>query len=147
MNPSMDDRRILAEIERRLARDDPELVRLMDAINHQFPDELDDADSHSHGHSHSDSDNDSGRYDLCRRAIVALIIAAMTGLMLAAFFAEPHPADDNQGPPANGLAPAAAVDTPRRRPSVPDRHQASTVRSRERRQPNSLGRRTSHACT
>lgn len=33
MEPSMDDRRIFAEIERRLTRDDPELASLLDFLN------------------------------------------------------------------------------------------------------------------
>jgi hypothetical protein len=103
----MDDRRILAGIERHLAREDPGLVSRMDALNHQFPHEPDDAD---------DLNDNSRRYDLCRRVIVALIFAALAGMILAAFFAKPPPADDNQEPPAKGLAPAVAVHTRRRGP-------------------------------
>lgn len=36
MNHPMDDRRILAEIERGLAAEDPGLVALMDSLNQQF---------------------------------------------------------------------------------------------------------------
>ncbi|MEV8312273.1 DUF3040 domain-containing protein [Streptomyces flavidovirens] len=39
MNPEMDDGRILAQLERRLAQDDPELAATMDALNQQFPNE------------------------------------------------------------------------------------------------------------
>ncbi|MCX5230821.1 DUF3040 domain-containing protein [Streptomyces sp. NPDC006553] len=37
MSHSTDDRRVLAEIERRLARDDPELVALFATLIQQFP--------------------------------------------------------------------------------------------------------------
>ncbi|WP_149827308.1 DUF3040 domain-containing protein [Streptomyces tailanensis] len=107
MNPSMDDRRILAEIERSLARDDPELVSMMDALNHQFPHEPDDADGHN---------DNGGRPDWRRKVVVALLLVALAGLILTALFAKPPPADDNQGPPAKGLAPAVAVHTQRRGP-------------------------------
>ncbi|MEU2911942.1 DUF3040 domain-containing protein [Streptomyces massasporeus] len=37
MEPEMDDERALAEIERCLARDDPELATRITALNEQFP--------------------------------------------------------------------------------------------------------------
>ncbi|MBZ9643127.1 DUF3040 domain-containing protein [Streptomyces sp. PSKA30] len=120
MNPSMDDRRILAEIERSLARDDPELVSLMDALNHQFPREPDDADDHN---------DNGGRHDWRRKVIVALLLVALAGLILTALFTKPPPADDNQGPPAQGLAPAVAVHTQRRGPRTRTGPQANTARA------------------
>ncbi|MER5209584.1 DUF3040 domain-containing protein [Streptomyces sp. NPDC002838] len=135
MNPSMDDRRILAEIERRLARDDPELASLLDALNHQFPQEPDDADDHGGGHG------------LRRKVIVALLIVALAGLILTALLAKPPPADDNQGPPAKGLAPAVAVHTRRRGP----RSRTGTAPTPPAQRASATGlelpRRGIHACT
>jgi hypothetical protein len=127
MNPSMDDRRILAEIERRLARDDPELASLMDALNHQFPHDQDDADER----------NDGERRDWRVKAAVALAILAVVGMILTAIFTKPPPADDNHGPP-NG--PAAAVSTRTQRRG----HRSRTAPEQRRpgngaRQPNSQG--------
>ena len=134
MASSMDDRR-LAGIERHLAQEDPGLVSLMEALNRQFPGEPDDADGLK---------DNSGWYDLCRRALVALILAALAGLILAAFFTKPPPADDNQEPPARSHAPAVAVHTERRSPrartGIP-----STLP--EQRAPAILPRRGTHACT
>ncbi|WP_345019212.1 DUF3040 domain-containing protein [Streptomyces shaanxiensis] len=123
MNPSMDDRRILSEIERCLARDDPELVSLMDALNHQFPHEPDDADDHGGGHG------------LRRKVIVALLIVALAGLILTAILAKPSPSGDNQGPPAKGLAPTVTVHTQRRGPRTRT-GTGPTVPAQRRQQPN-----------
>lgn len=123
MNPSMDDRRILAEIERCLTRDDPELVSLMDTLNHQFPHEPADADDHGGGHG------------LRRKVIVALLIVALAGLILTAILAKPSPSGDNQGPPAKGLASAVTVHTQRRGPRTRT-GTGPTVPAQRRQQPN-----------
>ncbi|WP_367668872.1 DUF3040 domain-containing protein [Streptomyces sp. DT2A-34] len=133
MNPSMDDRRILAEIERRLTRDDPELVSLMDALNHQFPHEPDDADDHGAGHGPR------------RKVIVALLVAALAGLILTALLTKPPPADDSPGPPARGLAPAVAVVTQRRAPR--SRTGTGPTLPAQRASATELPRRGTHACT
>ncbi|WP_192583662.1 DUF3040 domain-containing protein [Streptomyces albicerus] len=108
----MDDRRILAEIERRLARDDPELASRMDALNHQFPDDQHDAGRNDGA---ADDDGGGGRQGLRRKAITALLILALAGMILTAMFTKPPPADDNHGPP-NGPNPAVSVHTQRRGP-------------------------------
>ncbi|MGW0761211.1 DUF3040 domain-containing protein [Streptomyces sp. NPDC002814] len=105
MNPSMDDRRILAEMERHLARDDPGLVSLMDALNHQFPHDQDDADGR---------DDDAARHSRRRKAAVAFLIIALAGLILTAILTS-SPADDTPRPPKS-LAVAASVHTRRRGP-------------------------------
>lgn len=46
MSSPMDDRRILAEIERRLAEDDPDLESLMGTLNEQFGDDAGDDAEH-----------------------------------------------------------------------------------------------------
>ncbi|MGW6906708.1 CBS domain-containing protein [Streptomyces sp. NPDC054940] len=134
MNPSMDDRRILAEIERCLARDDPELVSLTDTLNHQFPHEPADADDHGGGHG------------LRRKVIVALLIVALAGLILTAILAKPSPSGDNQGPPAKSLAPAVTVHTPRRGPRTPtDTGPTLLAQRRQQRNRNSRGEEVPHA--
>lgn len=104
MNPSMDDRRILAEIERRLARDDPDLTSLMDALNHQFPGAQDDADERN---------GDGERRDWRVKAAAALAILAVVGMILTAIFNKPPSAEDNHVPP-NGLPPAVSIHTQHR---------------------------------
>jgi anti-sigma-K factor RskA len=99
MNPSMDDRRVLAEIERRLARDDPELVTLMDALNHQFPD----GDEHTDSRSH-----DGEQHDWRWKAIVAFALVLVVGLILTAVFSRSSSTDGNHGPP-NSRAPVVSV--------------------------------------
>ncbi|WP_051338659.1 DUF3040 domain-containing protein [Streptomyces flavidovirens] len=100
----MDDRRILAEIERRLARDDPELTSLMDALNCQFPGAQDEADERN---------SDGERGDWRVKAAVALAILAVVGMILTAIFTRPPSAEDNHVPP-NGLAPAVSIYTQHR---------------------------------
>lgn len=110
MNPSMDDRRILAEIERRLARDDPELTSLMDALNHQFPGAQDEAD---------EPNSDGERRDWRVKAAVVLAILAVVGMILTAIFSKPPSADDNHVPPNGRLAPAISIQS-RAVVTVPD---------------------------
>ncbi|WP_328346289.1 hypothetical protein [Streptomyces violaceus] len=113
MNPSMDDRRILAEMERRLSQDDPELVGLMDALNHQFPDAqadrdaLEDADAHDEADAH---EVDDLRLDWRWKAIVVFAVVLVAGLILTAVFNRSASTDDKQGP-LNSRAPAVAVHT------------------------------------
>lgn len=113
MNPSMDDRRILAEMERRLSQDDPELVGLMDALNHQLPDAqadrdaLEDADAHDEADAH---EVDDLRLDWRWKAIVVFAVVLVAGLILTAVFNRSASTDDKQGP-LNSRAPAVAVHT------------------------------------
>ncbi|MFJ8533582.1 DUF3040 domain-containing protein [Streptomyces sp. NPDC093591] len=104
----MDDRRILAEMERHLSRDDPELAALMDALNHQFPDQRKDIEG---------CDDASGRrFDWRWKAGIAFVIVAVVGLLLTAILTAPsRPADDNHGPP-NGRLPAVTGHSQRRSP-------------------------------
>lgn len=118
MNPSMDDRRILAEMERRLSQDDPELVGLMDALNHQFPDAqadrdaLEDADAHDEADAH---EVDDLRLDWRWKAIVVFAVVLVAGLILTAVFNRSASTDDKQGP-LNSRAPAVAVHAWQRAP-------------------------------
>ncbi|MFD1661715.1 DUF3040 domain-containing protein [Streptomyces caeni] len=112
MNPSMDDRHILAEMERRLSRDDPELATLLQTLNRQFTDSQDDT-----GSGHDDS---GARFDWRWKAGIALAIVAMTGLLLAALVTASPPADDNHGPLSGHAAAASVADqaTPLTHPPV-----------------------------
>ncbi|MBT2528317.1 DUF3040 domain-containing protein [Streptomyces sp. ISL-99] len=104
----MDDRRILAEMERRLARDDPDLASLMDALNGQFPTGPDDGPN-----------DDGDRHDWRWKTAVVFAIVAVVAMILTAILTRPPSPDDNKGPP-NGLAPAVSVLTQRRAPSRTD---------------------------
>jgi hypothetical protein len=98
MSLSMDEERILARIERGLARDDPALASRIDTLNRQFTGELEDGPE---------------RPGLRVLVGAALGILALLGLIIAAMLAERPAAND---PPARpgGPAPAASVQTQRR---------------------------------
>lgn len=101
----MDDRRILADIERRLARDDPELASLMDALNQQFPEGCDDGGN----------DKRERRDWRDWRVVTAVVLAivALLGLILMGIFAKPTSTEDDHGRP-NRIAPNASVQTQHR---------------------------------
>ncbi|PNG23983.1 hypothetical protein [Streptomyces cahuitamycinicus] len=130
MNPSMDDRRVLAEMERRLSQDDPELVGLMDALNHQFPDAqadrdaFEDADAHDEAGAH---EVDDLRLDWRWKAIVVFAVVLVAGLILTAVFNRSASTDDKQGP-LNSRAPAVAVDTHGRGIPGPGEHPGTADR-------------------
>ncbi|MFI2369407.1 DUF3040 domain-containing protein [Streptomyces sp. NPDC018833] len=102
VNPSMDDRRILAEMERHLARDAPELASLMDALNRQFPED---------GHE-NESDNKASHEWYGKLAIV-LAVVAVVGMLLTAILSGQTSPDDNQSPP-HGVTPAHSLHMQRR---------------------------------
>lgn len=106
MNPSMDDRHILAEMERRLSQEDPELAALMDALNQQFLREDEDSE---------ECVDDSGRrFDWRWKTGIACAVIAVLGLLLTAILtATPPSSDDKQGPP-NSRLPATSVHSQRR---------------------------------
>ncbi|MGW0495961.1 DUF3040 domain-containing protein [Streptomyces sp. NPDC003007] len=146
MNPEMNDGRIIAQLERRLAQDDPSLAALMDALNQQFPDEPGDrttdcqketgskqeTDSPEGTDSHEEEDERHSRWLV---AITVFVIIAFLGLFITAVLnSNPQRTDKNPGPP-QGLAPAAAVLAQRR--SLPE------SKPRRRRSDTTLGHRTS----
>ncbi|OAH09872.1 CBS domain-containing protein [Streptomyces jeddahensis] len=113
MNPSMDDRHILAEIERRLARDDPELASRIDTLNRQFPQD-----------SEGDHNDTGKRRDWRVVTAVVLTIVALLGLLLTAILGAPPRDDDNQNPPGR-LPPSVSEHTQhrlRRSQKPPPRH-------------------------
>ncbi|MFC5637877.1 DUF3040 domain-containing protein [Streptomyces bullii] len=115
----MDDRRILAELEQRLQRDDPELARLMDALNRQFPDQQKNTDT---------SDDDSGRrFDWRWKAAIACVVVAVLGLLLTSIFtATPSTGDDHE--PPNSRLPAVSAHTQRRAPGSGSSRRAKPAR-------------------
>ncbi|MFI9542477.1 hypothetical protein ACIHAR_00570 [Streptomyces sp. NPDC052016] len=127
MNPSMDDRRILAEMERRLSQEDPELVGLMDALNHQFPDGQADRNVHEDADAHDDANDDDLRLDGRWKAIVVFAVVLVAGLILTAVFNRSASTDDNQGPP-NSRAPAVSLHTHGRRLPGPGEYPGSADR-------------------
>ncbi|MFE1776669.1 DUF3040 domain-containing protein [Streptomyces sp. NPDC059008] len=119
-NPSKKDRRILAEMERHLALDDPELASRLDALNCQFPveDEVDDRapapprDVPGADDSRAAEDNRADGNRMTRdwrwTAAVVLGVLALIGLILVGIFTRPPPGEDKQGTP-RGSSPAVAV--------------------------------------
>jgi hypothetical protein len=94
MNPSMNQRRTLAAIERRLIRDDPELSTRMDTLNHQFRDV---------------SGDHQTRRDRWKLAAAMLATVALLGLILAALLAKQSLAEDHRR--SNGLASAVSIQS------------------------------------
>ncbi|MER5214867.1 hypothetical protein ABT063_31035 [Streptomyces sp. NPDC002838] len=104
----MDDRHILAEMERRLSQEDPELAALIDALNQQFLHEDEDEDSEGW------VDDSGRRFDWRWKTGIACAVIAVLGLLLTAILtATPPSADDKQGPP-NSRLPATSVHSQRR---------------------------------
>ncbi|WP_329274147.1 DUF3040 domain-containing protein [Streptomyces sp. NBC_00691] len=98
MSHSPDEQRILGEIERRLACDDPALATLIDSLNAQFP---------------RASDVSAGARAARRNprvvAAAALTVIALLGLILTAMLgSRSAPATGEDGGPA-ALPPLAAV--------------------------------------
>ncbi|MFI7143240.1 hypothetical protein ACIBQ5_37800 [Streptomyces massasporeus] len=126
----MDDWRVLAEMERRLSQDDPELVGLMDALNHQFPDAqthrdaLEDADANDEADAHG---GDDLRLDWRWKAIIVFAVVLVAGLILTAVFNRSASTGDSQGS-LNSRAPAVAVHTHGRGLPGPGEYPGTAVR-------------------
>ncbi|MFI7142336.1 DUF3040 domain-containing protein [Streptomyces massasporeus] len=127
MDPEMNDGRILAQLERRLAQDDPALAETMEVLNQQFGDEP--------GEGAADSrQEDDKRHRWWLVAITVFSVLAFLGLFIAALLnSNPDQTDKQPGPP-QGLAPAVSLYTqhrsrpePRRRlPDPSHRHRPAT---------------------
>lgn len=122
MGHSTDDRRALAEIERRLVRDDPGLDRRMTTLNQQFPQDPGPPGSRSPSPVHGPSaDPDPGpgpghgrpRSSRRKAVLVVLAVIALLGLLLTAFLgAASTPSDGaDTGPAALGVSASAAPVT------------------------------------
>lgn len=136
MNPSMDDRRILADMERRLSKDDPELIALMNSRNSQFPND----EAADEGVDDSDK-----QFDWRWKTITAFLIVALVGLILTAAFAKPSSTDDHHGPPDRGLA-TISVHT-QRRAAGPGATSPTTTPAQRRRRATELSKGEAHAGT
>ncbi|WP_405956607.1 hypothetical protein [Streptomyces phaeochromogenes] len=81
MSSSEDDMRVLAEMERRLRRDDPGLVTLLDALNEQFLYD-EDADDTPDGNDDSEGEDGSGGHDWRWHVIVVFLVVLTVSLIL-----------------------------------------------------------------
>ncbi|MEU6760495.1 DUF3040 domain-containing protein [Streptomyces sp. NPDC046685] len=106
MNFPMDDRRVLAEIERRLTREDPGLASLMAIRNEPIPGDQEDAGA---GVRH----DVGGHHGRRRKLAVAFAVVAILGLLLTAVLSERPAAYEDRGR-LNGPAPAVSVQSRRR---------------------------------
>ncbi|MFD7282570.1 DUF3040 domain-containing protein [Streptomyces sp. NPDC059862] len=110
MNPEMDDGRILAQLEQRLAQDDPALASIMDALNQQFPDEPEAESPDGH-------EEEEKQRNWRLTAPTVFVIIALLGLFLTAVLNhDPHQGDQNPGPPRG---PGMGVSTQSERRSPP----------------------------
>ncbi|MFD7326963.1 DUF3040 domain-containing protein [Streptomyces sp. NPDC059875] len=92
MSHPTDDRRVLAEIEQRLARDDPELVARMGTLNQQFLHEPEEARPAAR----------TGRRDRRRVAVILFTLIAVLGLILTTILGAP-----SSPPPGEDTRPGA----------------------------------------
>lgn len=113
MAPGMDEDRLLAEIERSLAREDPALDERMAALARQFTEspsgsgaETDDGTS-SRGEEgrpartqRAKRDRRGRRRDWRKVVAVAAIVVAVLGMVLTALFTRPAGTPTDQVPPA-----------------------------------------------
>jgi hypothetical protein len=113
MNPEMDEERILAQLERRLAQDDPALAATMTALNQQFPDEP--GEQSEDGHEDAAKGEEKQRNRWLTAATVFVIIAFLGLFITALLNSNPQPADKDPVPP-KGFAPGVSVTAQRRSP-------------------------------
>ncbi|MER7407884.1 DUF3040 domain-containing protein [Streptomyces sp. NPDC000070] len=113
MNPEMDEERILAQLERRLAQDDPALAATMTALNQQFPEKP--GEQSDGGHDEEATGEEKQRNRWLTAATVFVIIAFLGLFITAVLNSNPQPADKDPVPP-KGLAPGVSVTAQRRSP-------------------------------
>ncbi|MET7755846.1 DUF3040 domain-containing protein [Streptomyces sp. NPDC005389] len=94
MSHSTDDRRVLAEIERRLARDDPDLVALFATLIQQFP-------------PVPEEPRPAARTERRRRlrrkpAVILFVLIAVLGLILTALLSAPSSPSPGEDAPPSG---------------------------------------------
>ncbi|NNJ05330.1 DUF3040 domain-containing protein [Streptomyces sp. PKU-MA01144] len=123
MNSGRDDGRILAHLERRLARDDPDLAAIMDALNRQFTDE-----PRQQAADGPETDPETGPGDAEKRrnrrmtAVTVLAITAILGLFLTALLnGSPQRADPDPGTPRGPGTGVPTQSEPRFAPRTPPR--------------------------
>ncbi|WP_235192871.1 hypothetical protein [Streptomyces viridochromogenes] len=124
MSSAMNERDAFARIERRLAREDPELARRINAINSQFTGLMDErgtaqaaerltqdgraADQDAEEHLAEQSED--GGHKRSRSAVIAMVLVAVAvlGLLLTAILSAPGGRQEPLQP--HGLAPPAASE-------------------------------------
>ncbi|MEU8844800.1 hypothetical protein AB0C70_00825 [Streptomyces sp. NPDC048564] len=120
MNPEMNDGRILAQLERRLAQDDPSLAETMEALNQQFANEPDEGTTDSEQENDSLQEEDK-RHSWWLITITLFVIITFLGLFITALLnSNPDQTDRQPGPP-QGLAPAVSLYTQHRSRPEPRR--------------------------
>ncbi|WP_328875554.1 DUF3040 domain-containing protein [Streptomyces sp. NBC_00287] len=106
MNPEMDERRILAQLERRLAEDDPALAATMTALNQQFPDEPKAQSGDGDEEVAAEEEKQRNRWLI---ATTVFVVIAFLGLFITAILnSNPEPADKDPVP-HKGFAPAVSA--------------------------------------
>ncbi|OII70252.1 hypothetical protein BJP39_14195 [Streptomyces sp. CC77] len=109
----MDEDRLLAEIERSLARDDPALDERMSVLGRQFaegpPPEPDPEDGVEHPHG---TRAHGRRRDWRKIVAVVAVVVAVLGLVLTALLSGPSATVPDQAPPAGLPAAVQAAPAP-----------------------------------
>nr|WP_254711674.1 DUF3040 domain-containing protein [Streptomyces sp. TRM64462] len=116
MAPGMDEDRLLAEIERSLAREDPALDERMSALGSQFtgepPDDAATGSGRKKRRTGGKAAREEGRAKGYRdwRKIVAIVavVVAVVGMILTAVLMRPVESGPDQIPPT-GMPPAASA--------------------------------------
>ncbi|MCP9946998.1 DUF3040 domain-containing protein [Streptomyces somaliensis] len=108
MASGMDDNRILAEIERLLAREDPGLEARMSELARQFPGDPADPASPPSPPSARPA-GDGGERDRRRVLALAAVVIAVVGLVLTAILTRPSGPDAGTRPGSPAGLPAAPV--------------------------------------
>ncbi|MFJ8150265.1 DUF3040 domain-containing protein [Streptomyces sp. NPDC096048] len=113
MSPEMNVGRILAQLERRLAKDDPSLAETMEALNQQFPDNPREEISGSEPETDGRQEEDN-RHRWWPIAFTVFAIAILGLFITALLNSNPDQTDKQPGPP-QGLAPAVSLYSTQRR--------------------------------
>ncbi|GBP99457.1 DUF3040 domain-containing protein [Streptomyces spongiicola] len=123
MNSGRDDGRILAHLERRLARDDPGLAATMDALNRQFTDEPRERSADGREADPGTGPADTGkRRNRGMTALTLLAVTAILGLFLTALLnGSPERADPDPGTPRGPGTGVPTQSEPRFAPGTPPR--------------------------
>ncbi|MCP9960026.1 MULTISPECIES: DUF3040 domain-containing protein [Streptomyces] len=113
MASGMDENRLLAEIERLLARDDPGLEARMSELTRQFADDPPAPGAAPPGGPDGDDGDGQARRERDWRKVLALVavVVAVVGLLLTAILTQPP--GSGTGPPPGSPAGLPAATVPR----------------------------------
>ncbi|MFC5021206.1 DUF3040 domain-containing protein [Streptomyces coeruleoprunus] len=103
MAPGMDEDRLLAEIERLLAREDPALDERMTALGRQFTE----GDA-APGPARPARRERTGRRNWRKVVAIAAVVIGLLGILLTAILSRPADSGFEQPPPA-GMPPAVTL--------------------------------------